>query len=223
VARFIWVYTATYIPRWISSSLARRDPAPPWQGPFFLSFTGIRGVDSLAVALAIPYAVASGAPFPHRDLILFVTFGVITITLILQGLMLPSVARWLGLSRLAREEHRNEIKAELAARQAALTEVEKRFEKVIAERELPDEVTELLRTRNLSRSQILPDNLQDSLDLMRLSADIKHELIDAEREFIYALLRDGKITDEARRRIEYELDLEEASVANRAHGGGGWM
>ena len=101
--------------------------------------------------------------------------------------------------------------------------MEKRFEKVIAERELPDEVVELLRTRNLSRSQILPDNLQDSLDLMRLSADIKHELIDAEREFIYALLRDGKITDEARRRIEYEFDLEEASVANRAHGGGGWM
>ena len=56
---------------------------------------------------------------------------------------------------------------------------------------------------------------------MRLRRDIKHELIDAEREFIYALLRDGKITDEARRRIEYELDLEEASVANRAHGGGG--
>jgi len=223
VARFIWVYPATYIPRWLSSSLARRDPAPAWQGPFFLSFTGIRGVDSLAVALAIPYAVASGAPFPHRDLILFVTFGVITITLILQGLMLPSVARWLGLSRLAREEHRNEIKAELEARQAALTEVEKRFDRVIAERKLPDEVVALLRTRNLSRSQILPDNLQDSLDLMRLSADIKHELIDAERAFIYALLRDGKITDEARRRIEYELDLEEASVANRAHRGGGWM
>src|SRR6185437_14306751 len=223
VARFIWVYPATYIPRWLSSSLARRDPAPAWQGPVFLSFTGIRGVDSLAVALAIPYAVANGAPFPHRDLILFVTFGVITITLILQGLMLPSVARWLGLSRLAREEHRNEIKAELEARQAALTEVEKRFEKVIAERQLPDGVVELLRTRNLSRSQILPDNLQDSLGLMRLSADIKHELIDAERAFIYALLRDGKITDEARRRIEYELDLEEASVANRAHRGGGWM
>ena len=58
---------------------------------------------------------------------------------------------------------------------------------------------------------------------MRLSAAVKKELIDAERAFIYQLLREGRITDEARRRIEYELDLEEASLANRGSGGGGWM
>jgi CPA1 family monovalent cation:H+ antiporter len=223
IARFLWIFPATYIPRWLSPSLARRDPSPPWQSPFFLAFTGMRGVDSLAVALAIPYAVASGAPFPHRDLILFVTFGVIIITLIGQGAMLPLVVRWLRLNRLAHREHQNEIQAELDARMSALEEVEKRFDKLINERELPDDVIELLRTRNQSRSQILPDNLQDSLEQMRLSASVKQELIDAEREFIYQLLREGKITDEARRRIEYELDLEEASVANRAKDGGGWM
>jgi monovalent cation/hydrogen antiporter len=223
VARFLWVFPATYIPRWVSPALAKRDPSPPWRLPFFLAFTGIRGVDSLAVALAIPYTVLGGAPFPHRDLILFVTFGVIIITLVGQGAMLPQVVRWLGLSSLAQEERETEIRAELDARVSALKEVEKRFDKLINERELPDEVIELLRTRNLSRSQILPDNLQDSLEQMRLSATVKKELIDAEREFIYQLLREGKITDEARRRIEYELDLEEASVANRGKGGGGWI
>ena len=55
------------------------------------------------------------------------------------------------------------------------------------------------------------------------TAKVKQELIDTERQFIYDLLRDGKISDEARRRIEYELDLEEASVANRAKDGGGWF
>ena len=65
--------------------------------------------------------------------------------------------------------------------------------------------------------------MTDGLEHMRQTAKIKNELIDAERDFIYQLLRDGKITDEARRRIEYELDLEEASVANRASDGGGWM
>jgi CPA1 family monovalent cation:H+ antiporter len=65
--------------------------------------------------------------------------------------------------------------------------------------------------------------MEDGLEHMRLSASVKKELIDAERDFIYELLRDGKITDDARRRIEYELDLEEASVANRAQDGGGWM
>ncbi|HEX5211795.1 MAG TPA: Na+/H+ antiporter [Pseudolabrys sp.] len=223
VARFVWVFPATYIPRWASTSLAKRDPPPPWKSVFFLAFTGIRGVDSLAVALAIPYAVVGGAPFPHRDLILFVTFGVIIITLIIQGAMLPSVVRWLGLNRLASKERVSEIKAELAARQAALKEVTERLETVIENCGLPQEAIAHLRTRNQSRLQVLPENLADGLDHMRETAKIKAELIKTERQFIYRLLRDGKITDEARRRIEYELDLEEASVANRAQDGGGWF
>jgi monovalent cation/hydrogen antiporter len=183
----------------------------------------VRGVVSLAAALAIPYFLDSGAPFPHRDLILFVTFGVIIFTLVGQGLMLPAVVRWLGLADLGQEERAREVQSELEARVAALNQVEQRLEKFVAERELPEEVIELLRTRNLSRTQILPKDLKDGVNQMRLSAQVKKELIDAERNFIYELLRDGKITDEARRRIEYELDLEEASVANRASDGGGWM
>jgi CPA1 family monovalent cation:H+ antiporter len=223
VARFIWVFPATYIPRWVSPALRKRDPSPPWQAPFLLSFTGVRGVVSLAAALAIPYALNNGQPFPHRNLILFVTFGVIVVTLVGQGLMLPTVVRWLGLSRLGTEEHASEIQSELDARISALERVEKRLEKFIEERELPDEVIALLRTRNQSRRQILPNDMNDGLEHMRQSAAIKKELIDAERDFIYQLLREGKITDEARRRIEYELDLEEASVANRVRDGGGWM
>ena len=222
-ARYVWVFPATYAPRWLSKTLAKRDPSPPWQWTFFLAFTGVRGVDSLAVALAIPYAVASGAPFPQRDLILFVTFGVIIMTLIGQGLMLPSVVRWLGLNKHAKAEHKREIEAELVARQAALKDVTERLEKIIANCGLPDEAIAHLRTRNKSRLQVLPDNLTDGVDHMRKTAKIKAELIKAERKFIYQLLRDGKITDEARRRIEYELDLEEASVANRAQDGGGWF
>ncbi len=80
-----------------------------------------------------------------------------------------------------------------------------------------------LRTRNKIRLQVLPENLTDGVDHLRRTAKIKAELIEAERAFIFQLLRDGKITDEARRRIEYELDLEEASVANRTQDGGGWF
>jgi Na+/H+ antiporter len=223
IARFVWVFPATYIPRWVYPPLARRDPSPPWQQPFLLAFTGVRGVVSLAAALALPYALDNGAPFPHRDLILFVTFGVIIVTLVGQGFMLPTVVRLLGLCRLGTEEHLNELKAEVAARMAALEEVEKHLQSVADGRVVPDGVLELLRTRNLSRNQILPKDMEDGLERMRQGAALKKELIDAERQFIYRMLRDGKITDEARRRIEYELDLEEASVANRGQGGGGWM
>ena len=222
-ARFIWVFPATYLPRWLSPSLQKRDPSPAWQGPFTIAFTGVRGVVSLAAALAIPYTLNNGQPFPHRGLILVVTFGVIVITLVGLGLMLPPVVRWLGITRLGQQEHADDIQAELDARVSALEEVEKRLEKFIEERELPDEVITLLRTRNQSRRQILPSDMEDGLNYTRQSAELKRMLIDAERDFIFQLLRDGKITDEARRRIEYELDLEEAGVANRGKDSGGWV
>jgi CPA1 family monovalent cation:H+ antiporter len=222
-ARFIWIFPATYLPRWVSPALAKRDPSPLWQGPFTIGFVGVRGVVSLAAALAIPFALNNGEPFPHRDLILFITFGVIIITLVGQGLMLPFVVHWIGLTRLGKEEQAGAIQSELNARMSALDEVEKRFEKLVEERQLHDEVVDLLRTRNQSRRQILPNDLDNALDHMRESAALKKELIDTERDFIYQLLREGKITDEARRRIEYELDLEEASVANRGKDGGGWI
>ncbi|HTO64352.1 MAG TPA: cation:proton antiporter, partial [Bradyrhizobium sp.] len=223
VARYIWVFPATYLPRWLSPSLAKRDPLPSWQTVFLLAFTGVRGVDSLAVALAIPYVVASGAPFPHRDLILFVTFGVIIVTLVVQGGLLPLVVRWLGLTRESKKEREHEIRAELAARKAALAQVSKRLDKAIKDGELPDEMIRHLRTRNEAREQVLPANLEDGLEFTRETAKLKKELIDTERQVIYDMLRDGRISDEARRRIEYELDLEEAAVANRAKDGGGWF
>src|SRR6267378_5552602 len=70
-ARFMWIYPAAYIPRWLSPSLARRDPLPPWQWLFSLAFVGVRGVVSLAAALAIPLTTEIGTPFPYRDLIPF--------------------------------------------------------------------------------------------------------------------------------------------------------
>ncbi len=131
--------------------------------------------------------------------------------------------RWLGLSRVGTREHQQEIKAELKARQTALRAAERRLEKYARTKRLSKEVIEHLRTRHEHRAGQLPDNLTDGLDRRRQTAELKKELIDLERDFIYDMLRDGKITDEARRRIEYELDLEEASLANRRESDGGWL
>src|SRR5215469_8472291 len=133
LARFVWVYPATYLPRWLSPSLARRDPPPPWQWIFFLGFVGVRGVVSLAAALGLPLTTQASAPFPQRDLILFVTFGLIVVTLIGQGLLLPSIVRWLGLGRHAAEERERERKAELAARAEALKVAQDRLEQLAAD------------------------------------------------------------------------------------------
>jgi CPA1 family monovalent cation:H+ antiporter len=217
-ARFIWVFPATYLPRWLIPSLARRDPSPPWQAPFMIGFTGVRGVVSLAAALAIPLTLDNGQPFPHRDLILIVTFGVIIFTLVGQGLLLPYVVRWLGLADYTDNERRNEAIAELAARHAAIETARQRLAAVAAERGLPDDVVGQLQARHESRLRQVPRAPGDGLKLARLGADLELELIAAERDYLYELHRRGEITDEARRRIEYELDLEEASLINRKTG-----
>jgi Na+/H+ antiporter len=218
-ARFVWVFPATYVPRWLSPSLARRDPSPPWQFVFVIAFVGIRGVVSLAAALAIPLATAAGASFPYRDLILSITFGVILITLVGQGLLLPSVVRWLGLARDSAEERQREHEAELAARLEALTVAQSQLDHLAAEGRIPPEVIARLGARHAYRLGRLPSDPADGLEAAFVVAEIRAELIAAEREHIHGLLRNGRITDEARRRIERELDLEEASIACNKEGG----
>jgi CPA1 family monovalent cation:H+ antiporter len=214
VARIVWVFPAAYLPRWLSASLRRRDPLPPWQWVFLLAIVGVRGVVSLAAALAIPLTTAAGAPFPGRDLILFVTFGVIIVTLVGQGLLLPGVVRVLGLSGDARGEREREQKAELAARSAALDVAHARLESLANDGRISPEILSSLRTRHEYWLGRLPDPTPESLDAASAAGDLIADLIAAEREHIYRLLQEGQITDEARRRIERDLDLEEASIAN---------
>ena len=217
-ARFIWVFPVTYGTRWVNPALARRDPSPPWRWVFVLSFVGIRGVVSLAAALAIPLWVDGGNPFPHRDLILFATFGVIIITLVGQGLMLPSVIRWLDLRGDGEADARRERQAELEARTAAVSAARKLLEQIAEERGLSEEAVAFLNARHDQRERLIPSDLDDGAALMRAHNDLRLELIAAERDFIYELLRSGKITDESRRRLERDLDLEEAAILSRREG-----
>jgi monovalent cation/hydrogen antiporter len=219
VARFAWVYPATYLPRVLSKRLRERDPSPPWQWVFILSFAGLRGAVSLAAALALPFTLASGEAFPERDLISFVSFGVIFVTLVGLGLSLPSVVRWLGVAQAGRAEHVAEHTSEIAARREALDVALKSLDALTEERDLSDEVTRLLRARHDTRANQLPDSLNPDARVSAAGTALTRELIATERKFIHVQLRDGKITDEVRRRIERDLDLEEASLANREYRG----
>jgi len=218
VARLVWVFPGTYLPRWISRRVRERDPLPSWRAVFVVAFTGVRGAVSLAAALALPLALPNGQPFPYRDLILFVAFGVIFVTLVGLGLGLPPVVRWLGLARDGRSEHLAEHEQEIAARRDALAAALKSLDAITDDRELSDEVVSLLRSRHEIRLSQLPDSLDpDKHDVSATGTELTRELISSERKFIHTLLRDGKITDETRRRIERDLDLEEASLANREY------
>ena len=215
IARFVWVFPATYLPRWLIPAVARRDPSPPWQWPFMLAFTGVRGVVSLAAALGIPLTLASGAPFPHRDLILVITFGVIIVTLVGLGSMLPAVIRWLGIARGGAEERLRERESELSARFETLEVAQKRLDEMASERTLPEEVTALISNYHDNIRRQFAKTLSEGIERAALNDDLRLELIEAERQHLHRMLREGRITDESRRRIERELDLEEAALVSR--------
>jgi monovalent cation/hydrogen antiporter len=218
VARFAWVFPATYLPRWISKRIRERDPPPSWRTVFVIAFTGVRGSVSLAAALALPLALPDGDAFPYRDLIQFISFGVILVTLLGLGLGLSPVVRWLGVAAFGRTEHVAEIESEITARREALGAALASLDAITDDRELSDEVVKLLRARHETRINQLPDSLNPEVDdVTAAGIDLTRELIGKERKFIHTLLRDGKITDEIRRRIERDLDLEEASLANREY------
>src|SRR5262249_38182259 len=118
VIRIVWVFPATYLPRLILKNLCRHDPVPKWEHVTIVGWTGMRGVVSLAAALAIPLTLPNGSPFPGRDLILFLSFVVILVTLVVQGLSLPPIIRLLGVKddgTMEKEERAARLKANHAA------------------------------------------------------------------------------------------------------------
>ncbi len=123
---------------------------------------------------------------------------------------------WLGVAQAGRAEHVAEIESEIVARREALRVALESLDAITDDRELSDEVVKLLRARHETRANQLPDSLDpDTDEVTAAGIGLTRELIATERKFIHMLLRDGKITDETRRHIERDLDLEEASLANR--------
>jgi CPA1 family monovalent cation:H+ antiporter len=214
VSRFVWVYPATYIPRVLFSGIRRKDPTPTWQTPFALAFTGVRGIVSLAAALALPMTIASGELFPHRDLILFLAFTVVLVTLVGQGLTLPMVIRWLGLAHAGRREHRADRVEEFGARQQAIRAALRLLD-TLPEPDFPAAIVKPQREHHRDRLRHLRDRDNDHRRLVEIDDGIETLMISAEREAVNDLYRAGKLKDEARRRIERELDLRAAHIANR--------
>jgi CPA1 family monovalent cation:H+ antiporter len=220
VARFAWMFPATYLPRRLIPAIARKDPSPPWQWPFVLAFTGVRGVVSLAAALAIPLQTQADQPFPGRDLILFLTFSVILVTLVGQGLMLPAVIRALGLAHAGKREQRADRAEELNARRQAIESAIERLGQLATERNLPEHLVQALGARHRDRLKHFEpghETADGRHEHGKVGDDIELLLIAAQRQRVNELYRQGALKDEARRRIERELDLRDASIASHEH------
>jgi CPA1 family monovalent cation:H+ antiporter len=203
VVRMVWVFPATYLPRWLIPALRKREPSMDPRLVTILGWSGMRGVVSLAAALALPNSV------PFRDLLLFLTFSVILATLVGQGLTLPFLIRRLGVGDDGSVQH-EEIHAREASVEAALGRLEE------LELEWPGhlELIEQLRARYTHAEEHLEhDHEAEGLrepDQEQIDHEaIRRSVIDSQRVAIIDLRDRGIIGAGELRRVERDLDLEE--------------
>jgi CPA1 family monovalent cation:H+ antiporter len=210
LVRFAWVFGSIYLPRLLSRKFRHETP-PPWQHTALIAWTGMRGADSLAGALAIPFVLPNGQPFPGRDLILLLTFSVIFGTLISQGLSLAPLIRWLRVvdDRVSEKEER---RARLKANEAALA----RLEAVSSSNRIRPETVERLRGEYVDRIRQLRNEAPNELHETRLFSpdfeELAREALQTERETIIRLQNEEELDNQAFRRIQRDIDFAEARL-----------
>src|SRR5437762_40351 len=214
LVRFVWMFGATYLPRLLSRTFRRKNRAP-WQHTALIAWTGMRGADSLAGALAIPFVLYNGEPFPGRDLILLLTFCVIFATLVLQGLTLTPLVRWLKIVDDGVTEKEERL-ARLKANEAALA----RLEAIESSNRARPRTIERLRSEYEDRIRQLRSEAPDEESVRRLFSEdfdeLAREVLQTERDTVIELRNEEAINDQALRRIQHDIDLAEARLQRPA-------
>ncbi len=213
-ARIVWVFVSSYGPRLLSRGSRRRDPFISWRYVAFVAWAGLRGADSLVLALALPFVTATGAPFPGRDLIIFLTYTVILVTLVAQGFSLRPIVDWLGICDTGETRRLEEAHAREQASAAALHRLEQLEAQLDAET-----VTELRaryghrRRRYGARVRAERDGAEEQLARGRRTALL--ELLEVERKAVIDLRDKGMIGDHVMRSVQRDLDLEAVLLGSR--------
>lgn len=212
--RLLWMYPGAYLAYVIRRRiLHQNNPLPSPKQIFVVGWTGMRGVVALAAAIALPETLADGSAFPERNLIVFLTFSVILVTLVLQGLTLPPLIRALGLAG-TEKNNTEEEEARRIITSTALAHLEE-----ARGQDLPDFVAVYddiarryaRRLASLSKEKTEDDGMSTK-ELERYRAVLR-ELLQVERKTAVRLRNEGRINDEVLRRLEHELDLSETRMA----------
>jgi monovalent cation/hydrogen antiporter len=214
ILRLLWMYPGAYFANVIRTGLLhQKEPMPGVRQIFVVGWTGMRGVVSLAAAIALPQTLSDGAPFEQRNMIIFLAFSVILVTLVLQGLTLPPLIRALGLAGVT-EVNTEETEGRRAVLEAALAHLEDSRSKFGSEAaEVYEDLAQHYRHR-LSTLGDGGDALEDSAGTIfyRRFVDLSRELLHVERRTAVRLRNERRISDELLRELEHELDLNEARL-----------
>jgi len=212
LVRLGWVPLAALIPRWVSRTIRTRDPLPPWPNIFLIGWTGMRGIVTLAAALALPLTTNAGAPLPFRAEIILISFSVILATLVVQGLSLAPLIRALRLEDDTRTLEGEEMRAREHAAAMALTRLEELSEQPWS----PTEHVDRLRDHYTRRRQRFANNGAVDPECAAETAEafrkLRHETLTAERVALIGMRNNGTISDDVLHRLEHELDVEALRV-----------
>ncbi len=213
--RIIWVFPGAYLPRILSKRVRLTEARPNWKGVFLVAWSGMRGVVSLASVLAVPLTLTNGEKFPHRDLLLFITFIVILFTLVLQGLSLPWMIRKLNIPEEGTEnEKEQEMAIKLRLAGASLDHMQNNY---------PDEINSIdaykrLKERyermiEIANKRLLKEENEDSVpQFLPKYRQMLLELVAVRRKELDKLRVEKVYSDELLNNREWELDLEEARL-----------
>ena len=211
--RLAWVFTLPFISRLIDRRESQRARRIPADQRFVVGWAGMRGSVSLAAALAIPIQTDAGAPFPQRELIIFLAFAVILVTLIGQGLTLGPVINKLGIEDDGQESHEDTLARRRAA-EAALARLDELGEPDWISPESVGRARQLFDYRE-RRFGALEDGADENFeDRANAWRRLMYELYGAQRDALLELRNSGEISDDIRRRVERDIDLEETRIEN---------
>ena len=215
VVRIVWVFALSSLSRGVREGIAGVPDASDWKEVAIIAWSGMRGAVSLAAALAIPLQTDAGAAFPERDLVLFLAFSVIVATLVLQGLALPLLIRALRLEADTQDAD-EELEARLETAFAAIDRIEALAREDWPPEDTIDRVRRMYDYRRRRFSSRIGDGaVDDGFDYEQraeLYSRVMGEVIGAQRDTLRRLRDEGRITDEVRRNVEHDLDLEEARL-----------
>jgi len=206
LVRFSWVYAALYLPRKLGAALRRSEAARPEAEFFIIGWCGMRGIVSLAAALALPIALADGKPFPYRDLLIFFTFVVIAVTLVLQGLTLPALIRRLRVG-VDWSLHEEQVNARNAMSKAAMAAVDAMAHQQKIAPDLAGRISAEFAEKNAADA-----GTPISEEQAELAGRLRSAAIGAERQELIRIWRENQISDDVLHEFEEELDYKESHL-----------
>jgi CPA1 family monovalent cation:H+ antiporter len=208
VVRIAWVFSSNWIRHRFRLWRGAPDPTPGWRPQAVVAWAGMRGVVSMAAALALPFTTDAGAPFPQRELLIFLSFSVILVTLVGQGLTLPALIRRLDVVEPAGRAEREEARARVRLAWVAL----ERLDELERELDLPEERLELLRRRyqqQIDRLSGPADDGEGGDGEHPSMRTVRRELVRAERGELQRIRNEHGLSPQVYRRVSHDLDVEE--------------